>query len=51
MEFLVKWAGYDAAKDSTWEPLKALTNSPTILHKYCQEHGLLFLLGEGVTGL
>lgn len=51
MEFLVKWAGYDAAKDSTWEPLKALTNSPTILHKYCQEHELLFLLGEGVTGL
>jgi hypothetical protein len=46
MEFLIKWADYDAAKDSTWKPLKALANSSIILYKYCQEHGLLFLLGE-----
>jgi transposase InsO family protein len=51
MEFLIKWVGYDEAKDSTWEPLQSITNSPLILHKYCQEHGLLHLLGEGVTVL
>ena len=49
-EFLIKWVGYDEAKDSTWEPLQSITNSPLILRKYCQEHGLLHLLGEGVTG-
>jgi transposase InsO family protein len=50
-EFLIKWVGYDEAKDSTWEPLQSITNSPIILRKYCQEHGLLHLLGEGVTVL
>jgi transposase InsO family protein len=48
-EFLIKWVGYDEAKDSTWEPLQSITNSPVILRKYCQEHGLFHLLGEGVT--
>jgi hypothetical protein len=51
MEFLIKWVGYNEAKDSTWEPLKSITNSSLILHKYCQEHGLLHLLEEGVTVL
>jgi hypothetical protein len=50
MHFLVQWAGYDAASDSTWEPLSRLTHCDGILQKYCQEHDLLFLLGEGVTG-
>jgi transposase InsO family protein len=50
MNFLVKWVGYDAAKDSTWEPITRLTHCVDILHKYCQEHDLLFLLGEGVIG-
>lgn len=47
-EFLIKWVGYDEVKDSTWEPLQSITNSPLILRKYCQEHDLLHLLGEGV---
>jgi hypothetical protein len=49
MEFLVKWLGYDAAKDSTWVPFKDMANSPDILRTYCQTHDLLHLLGEGVT--
>ncbi|KAF9111600.1 hypothetical protein BGX30_007558, partial [Mortierella sp. GBA39] len=36
IEFLVKWLGYDAAKDSTWVPLKDMTNSPNLLCGYCQ---------------
>jgi len=50
MHFLIKWVGYDAAKDSTWEPINKLDHCQDILRKYCQEHDLLFLLGEGVTG-
>ena len=49
-EFLVKWLGYDAAKDSTWVPLKDMTNTPDLLHDYCQKHDLLYLLGEGIIG-
>lgn len=50
MNFLVKWVGYDAAKDATWEPITRLTHCEDILHEYCKKHDLLFLLGEGVTG-
>jgi hypothetical protein len=50
MHFLIKWAGYDAASDSTWEPINALTHCQDMLRKYCEEQDLLFLLGEGVTG-
>jgi hypothetical protein len=41
-EFLVKWLGYDAAKDSTWVPLKDMTNSADILRDYCQTYNLFF---------
>jgi hypothetical protein len=27
-----------------------MTNTPDLLHGYCQKHDLLHLLGEGVTG-
>jgi transposase InsO family protein len=46
--FLIKWVGYDAAV-STWEPLRSLSHCQDILRDYCQQHDILFLLGEGVT--
>jgi hypothetical protein len=49
--FLVKWLGYDAAKDSTWLPLTDLENSQDLVREYCQEHDLLHLMREGITAL
>ena len=29
-EYLVKWEGYDAAEDNTWEPLAAFDKCPEV---------------------
>lgn len=47
-QFLVSWKGYGREADE-WIPLSNLDNSADMVAAFKQQHGLIFLKGEGVT--
>ena len=45
LKFLVKWLGYEEAKDNTWEPWSNLkTNS--VVHAYCRAHNMTAIVSK-----